>query len=166
MKPLRVCLCIGISLLFLTSVSRPGYRIVVNGKALPGIYDPDTVLHCHKAVLQAAEEITRTREDAPYTLVPVLCRQYDTADPVQLQGILLESYAGIKKLYAVSIGDRQLGMVSDLREVYRLKNKYLPAWSPSAKLTVQEMYTYAEAETPMADIETAFLQLSTPTLPV
>lgn len=166
MKHYKGFLCMALSILFMVTVFRPGYRIVLDGKALPGIYDPELTLRCSASVIRAAEEITRTREEAPYTLVPVLCLKHTEADEQQLWGILLDSYEGVVKLYEVSMNGISVGTVSSLRELYLTKNEYFPAWSPNAQLTIKETYTYPEAETPAAEVEAAFRRLAAPVKPV
>ena len=166
MKNRKGLLCILLSILFMGTVFRPGYRIVLNGKALPGIYEPELTLRCNTAVTRAAEEITRTREEAPYTLVPVLCLQHTDADEQQLWGILLDSYEGVVKLYEVSMNGHPIGTVANLRELYLMKNDYFPAWAPNTQLTIKETYTYPEAETPAEEVKAAFHRLATPVEPV
>ena len=80
--------------------------------------------------------------------------------------VLVSSYEGVEKLYTVSLGDQYIGTVSNLRELYLIKNEYLPVWSPETKLTIREIYTYAGAETPQEEVRNAFRQLSLPNLPV
>ena len=160
MKSKSLLICIILPLLFMSAVFRPGYRIIVNDRPLPGIYAPDLVLRCNSAAVRAAEEIVRETENPPYSLIPVLCLKYTQADERQLWGILLESYEGVEKLYAVSIGDQYIGTVSNLRDLYLIKNEYLPVWSPQTKLTVKEIYTYPEAESSSEEVRNAFLQLS------
>lgn len=150
----------------MVTVFQPGYRIVLNGQALPGIYEPDLALRCNTAVIRAAEEITRTQEDAPYTLVPVLCVKHTEADEQQLWGILLDSYEGVIKMYEVSMNGEKIGTVSVLRELYLMKNEYFPAWSPNTQLTIKEIYTCPEMETPTEEVEAAFRRLSTPSKPM
>ena len=156
----------GLSILFMTSVFQPGYRIILDGQALPGIYEPELTMRCNTAVIRAAEEITRTHEEVPYTLVPVLCLQHTEADEQQLWGILLESYEGVAKMYSVSMNGREIGVVSSLRKLYLTKNEYFPVWSPNTQLIIEEIYTYPEAETPAEQVEAAFQMLSTPIEPV
>lgn len=166
MKKMKAILCMGLAVLFMTAVFRPGYRIVLSGKALPGIYEPELTLRCSTAAIRAAEEITRTQEDIPYTLVPVLCLKHTEADEQQLWGILLDSYEGVVKMYEVSMNGQPIGTVSSLRELYLTKNEYFPAWSPNAQLTIKETYTYPEAETSGEEVEAAFRRLSAPMEPV
>lgn len=166
MKNKATLLCLGFALLFMAAVFRPGYRIIVNDRPLPGIYEPDLVLRCNRAAIRAAEEIIRDTEDPPYTLIPVYCLKYTQAEDRQLWGLLLESYEGVEKLYTVSLGDQYIGTVSNLRELYLIKNEYLAVWSPETKLTIREIYTYAGAETPQEEVRNAFRQLSLPNLPV
>lgn len=166
MKKAKAIFCMILAVLFMTSVFQPGYRIILDGHALPGIYEPELTLRCNAAVIRTAEEITRTQEDVPYTLVPVLCLQHTQADEQQLWGILLDSYEGVVKLYDISMDGEAIGTVSDLRELYLMKNEYFPAWSANAQLTIQETYTYPEAETPTEEVEAAFRRLATPSEPM
>lgn len=166
MNKKRGLLCICAVLLFGALVFHPGYRIIVNGQALPGVYRPETALRCNTAAIRAANEITREPESPPYRLIPVLCFRYTHADPQQLWGILLDSYQGVEKFYAVSAGERQLGLVSDLRQLYFLKKRYFPGRLPQQQLSISETYSYPGAETPMAQVEEVFRQLSTPITPV
>ena len=166
MKKASMLLCLGAALVLMSAVFRPGYRIIVNGHALPGIYSPEMTLRCSSAAIRAADEITREHEEPPYSLVPVICLKYTDADEQQLWGILLDSYEGVVKLYNVSLNGRSIGTVSNLREVYLLKNQYLPVWSAHSQLTVQETYTFPEAETPTEEVEAAFMRLSTLLSPV
>ena len=166
MKKRNAIFCIGLAILFMVTVFRPGYRIVMNGRAIPGIYEPELVLRCNTAVIRAAAEITRTQEDVPYTLVPVLCLKYTEADEQRLWGLLLDSYEGVVKMYNVSMDGEVIGTVSNLRELYLIKNDYFPVWSDNVQLDIRETYTYPEAETPANEIEAAFRRLSLPVEPV
>lgn len=166
MKKTYALICITGALLFMAAVFQPGYRIVLNGQALPGVYDPQLVMRCNTAVTRAAEEITRSHEAPPYTLVPVLCIKHTSTDEQQLWGILLDSYEGVVKLYDISMDGVPIGTVSGLRDVYLMKSKYFPAWSPDTKLTIKETYTYPEAETPPEEVEAVFRRLRSPTAPV
>lgn len=166
MKKKYALICMISAVLFMTLVFQPGYRIILDGHALPGIYSPEMTLRCNAAAIRAAEEITRTHEKPPYTLVPVLCLQHTQADERQLWGILLDSYEGVVKMYEVSMNGTPVGTVPALRELYLIKRKYFPAWSSDAKLTITETYTYPEAETPASQVEAVFRRLSTPVAPV
>lgn len=166
MKVYRPLLSIALALLFMSSIFHPGYRIIVNGSPLPGIYEPKLALECNREAIRAAEEITRQSEAPSYKLIPVFCLQHAEADKSHLRSILLESFDGVEKLYTVSMGAHTIGTVSDLRELYTIKRSYFPVWSPSSALTIQETYTYAEAETSKEDLHAAFRQLRTDTLPV
>lgn len=166
MKKGKVLLCIGLSVLFMTAVFQPGYRIIVNGQPLPGVYETEQTLRCSTSVIRAAEEITRTREEVPYTLVPVLCLKHTEADEQQLWGILLDSYEGVVKMYAVSMNGQEIGTVSSLRELYLMKNEYFPAWAADTQLTIREIYTCPDSETPAAQVEAAFRRLSTAAEPM
>ena len=166
MKNKLTLLCIGFAVLFTAAVFRPGYRIIINDRPLPGIYEPELVERCSRAADRAAEEITRNTEDPPYMLIPVYCLKYTQTEDRRLWGLLLEAYEGVEKMYTVSLGDQYIGTVSALRELYLIKNEYFPVWSPETKLTLQDTYTYKGAETPKEELHTAFRQLSCPTTPV
>lgn len=166
MKKKNALFCIILAVLFMAVVFQPGYRIILDGHALPGIYEPALTLRCSTAAISAAEEITRTHEDVPYTLVPVLCLKYTQANEQQLWSILLTSYEGVVKLYDVSMDGIPIGTVSNLRELYLMKNEYFPTWSPNRQLSIRETYTYPEAETPSEEVEAVFRQLSGPVEPV
>lgn len=166
MKKTAPLLCICLAIGFMAAMFRPGYRIVLDGHAIPGIYEPQLALRCSTAAIQAAEEITRSHEEPPYTLVPVLCLEHTPAQEQQLWGILLDSYVGVEKLYEVTMNGEPVGTVSNLRELYLIKNEYFPAWSSGKQLAIHETYTYPEAETPAEEVEAAFRRLSTPINPV
>ena len=166
MKKLKVLCCIGLATLFMGSTFQRGYRIIVNDTPLPGIYEPSFALECSQEAIRAAEEITRHFETPTYTMIPVFCTEYTEADKSHLRGILLESFEGVEKLYTVSMGSETIGTVSNLRELYLIKNKYFPTWSPHASLSIREIYTYAGAETSSEDLHAVFQKLSTVTLPV
>jgi len=91
----RGILCIIGVLLFMVTVFQPGYRIIVDGIPLPGIYEPETALRSAEAAVRAADEITRTYEEAPFQLIPALCLKYKDADEAQLCGLLLTAYEGV-----------------------------------------------------------------------
>lgn len=166
MKNIKSLLCVGLSVLFMVSVFQPGYRIVLDGHAIPGIYEHELTLRCNSAAIRAAEEITRTHEDVPYTLVPVLCLKHTEADEQQLWGIMLDSYEGVVKMYEVSMNGVEIGTVSNLHKLYLTKGDYFPVWSPNAQLTIRETYTFPEAETPAEEVEAVFRRLSSSIEPV
>lgn len=166
MKNKATLLCIGFAVLFMAAVFRPGYRIIVNDRPLPGIYEPNLVQRCSRAALRAAEEITRDNEEPTYKLIPVFCLKHTQAEDRQLWGLLLESYEGVEKMYTVFLGDQYIGTVSGLRELYLIKNEYFPVWSPETKLIIRETYTYKGAETPQEEVHNAFRQLTVPTTSV
>ena len=166
MKKLRICLCILSVILFMGIVFKPGYRIIVNDHPLPGIYDVALATECSSAAIRAAEEITRHSEAPSYTMIPVLCLRHTQADPKHLWSILLESFEGVEKMYVVSMKEEVIGTVSNLREVYQIKNEYFPVWSPNATLSIRETYTYAGTETSTDALHAAFHRLAGTTLPV
>ena len=90
-------------LLVASAIFRPGYRIILNGKPLPGVYSPQTALQSAEAAYAVAEEITREHEDAPFTLIPVLCLHYTQTDQKQLCATLLRGYDGVKEVFAANI---------------------------------------------------------------
>lgn len=98
----RGIICIGCILLFMAMVFQPGYRIIVSGSPLPGVYAPETALRCAEAATRAADEITRTAEDVPYQLIPVLCLRYTEVDETQLCHTLLNAYDGVVQVYTIS----------------------------------------------------------------
>lgn len=90
-------------LLVASAIFHPGYRIILNGKPLPGVYSPQTALQSAEAACAIAEEITREHEDAPFTLIPVLCLNYTQTDQKQLCASLLRGYDGVKEVFAVNM---------------------------------------------------------------
>lgn len=141
MKHKRFFVCIGAALLLMGAIFRPGCRIIVNGTAMPGVYEIDSVSRCAAAAVRTAEEITRTAEDAPFTIVPVLCLQREQPDEELLYHVLLESYAGVEKVYAVSVGDHRLGLVGDLQEIAHLQQGH-----PKLDIQYTQTYTYTGAQ--------------------
>ena len=166
MKSLKIFCCIGLTILFMCTTFQRGYRIIVNDTPLPGIYEPKLAQECSMEAIRAAEEITRQSEEPTYTMIPVFCTEYTQADKSHLRGILLESFEGVEKLYTVSMGNETIGTVSNLRELYLIKNQYFPAWSPHTSLSIRETYTYAGAETSTEELHAVFRQLSTDSRPV
>ena len=59
-----------------------------------------------------------------------------------------------------------IGTVSNLREVYQIKNEYFPVWSPNATLSIRETYTYAGTETSTDALHAAFHRIAGTTRPV
>ena len=104
MKTIRIVICAVCALVFISCVFQPGYRIIIDGKAMSGVYDPETVLRCTEAVTRAADEITRTDEAPPFTIVPVLCIKHTEIDEAQLCHTLLNSYNGIMQVVSVDEG--------------------------------------------------------------
>ena len=152
MKRFRKYLVILPALVLMGALFRPGCRIIVNGTALPGIYDPAVAARCGEMALRTAEEITRTQEEAPFTLVPVLCLQQDTTDETLLYHVLLESFAGVEKLYAVSTNGIPVGLVSEIADVIALRRLY-----PKHTISFTQTYSYAGAETPMEQLRAAMV---------
>lgn len=150
MKQIRPLLCILPAVLLMAALFRPGCRIVVNGSALPGIYDPAVAARCGEMALRTAEEITRTQEPPPFTLIPVLCLKQDTTDETLLYHVLLESYEGVEKLYAVSADGIPVGLVSEIADVIALRRLY-----PHRTIHFTQTYTYPEAESSMEQVHAA-----------
>ena len=129
---------------------RPGCRIIVNGTALPGIYDPVVAARCGEMALRSAEEITRTQAQPPFTLVPVLCLQQDTTDETLLYHVLLESFEGVEKLYAVSANGVPVGLVPRIADVIALRRQY-----PRHTISFTQTYSYPGAESSMEQVRAA-----------
>lgn len=138
----RILVCIATALLFMGAAFRPGCRIIVNGRVMPGIYAADAVARCARSAVHTAEEITRTAEAPPFTVVPVLCLEQEQPDEELLYHVLLEAYDGVEKVYAVSVGDYPLGLVENLREVARLQSSH-----PRLDIRYTQTYTYTGAQT-------------------
>lgn len=156
MKHIRPIVCITLALLLMSALFRPGCRIVIGGTPMPGIYDPAAVTRCAAAAERAAEEITRTAESRPFTLVPVLCLRREAPDEQLLTRVLLEAYPGVEKLYRLSAGDRPIGVLRDLRDIYRLRRAY-----PALDIRFKEVYTYAGAESDAEQVRAVLQALDT-----
>lgn len=152
MKQFRKCLFILPALVLMAALFRPGCRIIVNGTALPGIYNPATAARCGEMALRTAEEITRVEESAPFTLVPVLCLRQDSANETLLYHVLLESFEGVEKLYAVSADGVPVGLVSEIADVIALRRLY-----PQRTISFTQTYSYPGAETPMEQLRAAMV---------
>ena len=140
MKEKRGIVCIVLALLFMVIGFRTGCRIIVDGKVLPGIYDLTAAQRCAAMAVRTAEEITRTSEQPPFTLIPVLCHNRDVTDEEQLYHTLLESYDGVVKLYAVSRNGRQVGLLEDLWEVTALLKEY-----PTGSIRITHTFSHPDA---------------------
>ena len=101
MKTIKILLCAGCALLFISCIFQPGYRIIIDGKPLSGVYAPETVLRCAEAVTHTAEEITRNNEETPFTIVPVLCVKHTEIDETALCHKLLDAYNGITQVVSI-----------------------------------------------------------------
>ena len=155
MKTNRILLCIALALLFMAATFRPGCRIIVDGTVLPGIYDLTAAQRCAAMAARTAEEITRTGEDAPYTLIPVLCHSRDVADEARLYHVLLESYEGVVKLYAVSADGRQVGLLEDLWEVTALLKEY-----PTGSIRITHTYSHPDAANGLRYVRAALREIN------
>lgn len=140
MKVKRIALCIFAAAAFMLGTFHTGCRIILNGTVMPGIYDLATARRCAALAAHTAEEITRTAEDAPFRLIPVLCHKQDETDEDLLYHVLLESYDGVEKLYAVSVNGRQVGLLEDLWEVTALRKEY-----PDGNLQIRNVYSHSDA---------------------
>ena len=155
MKTNRILLCIALALLFMAATFRPGCRIIVDGTVLPGIYDLTAAQRCAAMAARTAEEITRTGEDAPYTLIPVLCHSRDVTDEARLYHVLLESYEGVVKLYAVSADGRQVGLLEDLWEVTALLKEY-----PTGSIRITHTYSHPDAADGLRYVRAALREIN------
>ena len=154
MKKKRAFVCILAAVMFMVCSFRTGCRIIVGGKVLPGIHDLATARRCASAARQTAEEITRTREEAPFTLIPVLCLQRSDADETALYHTLLEAYEGVEKLYAVSVDGVPIGKLESLWEATRIEREF-----PQRTVEVSVIYSYPEAADSPTHVRTAMRQL-------
>lgn len=155
MKTKRILLCITLALLFMAATFRPGCRVIVDGTILPGIYDLTAAQRCAAMAARTAEEITRTAEDAPYTLIPVLCHSRDVTDETQLYHVLLESYDGVVKLYAVSANGTQVGLLEDLWEVTALLKEY-----PTGSIRITHTYSHPDAADGLRYVRAALREIN------
>ena len=154
MKTNRIILSIALALLFMLSTYRPGCRIIVNNTVLPGIYAPSAAARCAAMASRTADEITRSPAEPSYRLLPVLCHKRDITDEEHLYHVLLESYAGVEKLYAVSAGGRQVGLLSELWEVSALLREY-----PEGTVQVSQIYSHPDAADSLTHVQTALREL-------
>ena len=150
MKRFRKYLVLLPALVLMVALFRPGCRIIVNGTALPGVYNPQVAARCGEMAMRTAEEITRIPEEAPFTIVPVLCLQQDTTDETLLYHVLLESFSGVEKLYAVSADGIPVGLVSEMADVIALRRLY-----PQHTISFTQTYSYAGAESSMEQVRAA-----------
>jgi len=154
MKTKRITLCIALALLFMVGTFRTGCRIIVNGTVLPGVYDLAAAQNCAAMAQRTAEEITPTREAPPFRLIPVLCHRREVTDEVQMYHLLLESYEGVEKLYAVSVQGRQVGLLDDLWEVSALLKEY-----PAGSIQITHIYSHPEAADSLRHVRAALMEL-------
>ena len=140
MKAAKRLLCILAAAAFMLSSFRTGCRIIVNGKVLPGIHDPISAQQCAAAAQRTAEEITRTAEEPPFILIPVLCLTREEPNETVLYHTLLEAYDGVGKFYTVSVDGKAIGMLGSLWEVSALMREY-----PSCRLEITTTYSHAQA---------------------
>ena len=154
MKLVRTTLCIGAAALFMCAFFRPGCRIILNGAPMPGIYEPTAVYRCAEAAQRAAEEIARGTEQADYTIVPVLCLQREQPDEQLLTHVLLESYEGVEKLYAVTADDVPVGMLSEIGDVIALRQMY-----PHRSIRFTQTYSYTGAASSVQEVQTVMARM-------
>ena len=155
MKEKRGLLCIALALLFMAATFRPGCRIIVDGTVLPGIYDLTAAQRCAVMAERTAEEITRNAEQPPFTLIPVLCHNRDMTDEARLYHVLLESYEGVVKLYAVSADGRQVGLLEDLWEVTALLKEY-----PTGSIRITHTYSHPDAADGLRYVRAALREIN------
>ncbi len=159
MKTKRIILFIALALLFMVGTFRPGCRIILNGTVMPGIYDPAAARRCAAMAERTAEEITRTAEAPPFRLVPVLCHSRDETDEELLYHVLLESYEGVEKLYAVSVNGKQVGLLDKLREVTLLLREY-----PTGSIQISTVYSHPDAAHGLSHVQAVLRELKGETL--
>ena len=155
MKEKRGLVCIALALLFMAATFRPGCRIIVDGTVLPGIYELSAAQRCAVMAARTAEEITRNAEQPPFTLIPVLCHHRDVTDEEQLYHVLLESYEGVEKLYAVYAEGTQVGLLEDLWEVTALLREF-----PTGSIQITHTYSHPDAADGLRYVRTALRELA------
>ncbi len=155
MNTKRMILCTALAAVFMLATFRTGCRIILNGTVMPGIYDLTTARECAAMAERTAEEITRTAEDAPFRLIPVLCHKRDDADRELLYHVLLESYEGVEKLYAVSVNGTQVGLLSDLWQVTALLREY-----PTGSIQITEAYSHTDAADSLLYVRTVLGEIN------
>ena len=154
MKTKRIIVCMALAVLFMLGTFRTGCRIVVNGKVMPGIYPLAAAQQCAEMARRTAEEITRSAEEAPFTLIPVLCHRRDNTDEALLYHTLLESYEGVEKLYAVSADGVRVGLLEDLWEVSALLKE-----SPAGSIQIDNVYSHPDAAHGLRYVRAALQEL-------
>jgi len=156
MKKWNAAICIAAAIAVMLLTFQPGYRIVLNGTPLPGIYEPDTAVRCSVAATRAAAEITAQSEPSPFTLVPVFCIRHTAEDESELYHKLLTAYDGVVKLYAVSVNGRPIGNVASMDEVYRIKDEFFLPHTEAPQITVKATYTRPDTELSADDVRAVF----------
>ena len=151
----RTIISIFLALLFMLSTYRTGCRIIIDGTVLPGIYEPVTAASCAAMASRTAEEITRSSAVPSYQMIPVLCHRRDITQAEQLYHVLLESYEGVEKLYAVSAAGRQVGLLSELWEVSALLREY-----PEGTVQVSHIYSHPDAADSLPHVRAAVRMLT------
>ena len=149
-------LCIVAAVAFMLCSFRTGCRIIVNGKVIPGVHDPAAAYTCAAAARRTAEEITRNGEEAPFTLIPVLCLQRSETDETVLYHTLLDAYEGVQKLYAISADGKTVGMVDSLWEASALVREF-----PHRNVTIDVTYSYPEAADSLPHLRTVMHEWDT-----
>ena len=146
-------MCILAAVMFMLCSFRTGCRIIVNGRVIPGIHDPAIAQRCASAARRTAEEITRTEEADPFTLIPVLCLQRNATDETVLYHTLLDAYEGVEKLYAVSVNGVPAGMLNSLWEASCITREF-----PPGTVEVSVTYSYPEAANSLTHVRTVMRQ--------
>lgn len=154
MKAKRVIPIITLALLFMLGTFRTGCRIILNGTVMPGIYDLAVAQRCAEMAVRTAEEITRTAEEPPFRLIPVLCHKQDQTDEELMYHVLLESYEGVEKLYAVDLDGTRVGLLKNLWEVTALLKEY-----PAGNIQITPVYSHLDAADGLTHVRTALKEL-------
>ena len=154
MNKKSIVLCILAAITFMLGTFRVGCRIIVDDTVIPGIYNLSTARRCVALAERTAEEITRTAEAPPFRLIPVLCHKQDETDEELLYHVLLESYDGVEKLYAVSVDGRQVGILEDLWEVTALMREY-----PTEHVQIRNVYSHTDAADGLTHVRAVLREL-------
>ena len=154
MKTKPIAFCIALALLFMLGTFRTGCRIIIDGTVIPGVYDLAAARKCAAMAQHTAEEITRTAETPPFRLIPVLCHTHDETDEELMYHVLLESYEGVEKLYAVSVNGTKIGLLEELWEVTALLREY-----PTGSIQITHIYSHADAADGLGYVRAALQEL-------
>ncbi|MBR4077662.1 MAG: hypothetical protein IKK17_03550, partial [Oscillospiraceae bacterium] len=78
-----------------------------------------------------------------------------TFDEARLYHVLLESYEGVVKLYAVSADGRQVGLLEDLWEVTALLKEY-----PTGSIRITHTYSHPDAADGLRYVRAALREIN------